>query len=439
MLCNHGPRRLSKSDVPPPPDTLSPAGRISIEAARLSAQRLAAVERTGLLDAPPTAALDRLTRLAASLIDVPATFISLVADKRDFYVSQCGLPEPLATGRELGGETFCHYAIVHDGVLAIEDTRAHPVYRDVATVESLGVAAYLGVPMVAADGQVIGSFCAIDFKPRAWTERDKAVMRELATSALREMALLESIGLHLRMADEAQLARLAAERQAQARRDILHSVSHDLRDPLNTLFLALGGVAATLTDERAAKPLEIARRQVARMRRLIDDLLDVARIDGGKMHVDSKPIEVEPLLAEIAGDFAAQAQAAGVAVAVDVPAGLPPMHADHARVVQVFGNVVSNALRFTPAGGRVTLAARSVDGMMRLQVADTGSGIDPVSLPEIFAPFWQADPSRRQGAGLGLHIVRGIVEAHGGTVRARSRLGHGTTFEIDLPLAPAPS
>lgn len=133
-------------------------------------RRLAALRATGLLDSGSTRSLDRLTRLGARLLGVPATFISLVDDTRDFYLSHCGFQEPLASRRELTGQTFCHFTIENESPLAIADTRAHPVYRDVPTVSTLGVAAYLGAPLVLLSGEVIGAFCAIDMAPHAWTE-----------------------------------------------------------------------------------------------------------------------------------------------------------------------------------------------------------------------------------------------------------------------------
>lgn len=132
--------------------------------------RLAALRATGLLDSPPLAAFDRLTRIGAQLLGTPSTFISLVDEHRDFYLSHCGFGEPLASERVLRGQTFCHFTVESESPLAIPDTRAHPVYRSVPTVESLGVAAYLGAPLVLLSGEVIGAFCTIDVVPRAWTE-----------------------------------------------------------------------------------------------------------------------------------------------------------------------------------------------------------------------------------------------------------------------------
>lgn len=151
--------------------------------------RLAALRETGLLDSEVEESFDRLTRLAVKLLKIPAAFISLVDENRDFYKSACGFGEPLASSRELSGPTFCHYAIESDGPLVIPDTRADPVYSQVPTVDSLGVSAYVGIPLVTPEGHALGSFCAIDFQPRRWTETDVEVLSELAASARREVEL----------------------------------------------------------------------------------------------------------------------------------------------------------------------------------------------------------------------------------------------------------
>ena len=159
--------------------------------------RLAIVRATHLLDSGTEEAFDRLTRLAAKLTGAPVTFISMVDEDRDFYKSCFGFPEPLASERQMTGTTFCHYALVSDGPLVIENTLDHPIYRNVPTVESLGVRAYLGVPLVTSTGHAIGSFCAIDFKPRPWTKLDIEVLQELAASTLREIELrlaLQTLG-----------------------------------------------------------------------------------------------------------------------------------------------------------------------------------------------------------------------------------------------------
>lgn len=180
--------------------------------------RLAALHDTGLLDSEAEEVFDRMTRLAASLLGVPATFLSLVDRDRDFYKSAHGFGEPLATTRQLEGRTFCHYAIGSTDPLVIDDTRADPIYRNVPTVESLGVAAYLGVPVSGPTGHVLGSFCAIDFTPRHWSERDLAVLRELAQSAEREI-MLRARAREVEVRN-ASLEALAQELQAQVEENL---------------------------------------------------------------------------------------------------------------------------------------------------------------------------------------------------------------------------
>jgi len=172
----------------------APAAVPSEEAksALLSPRRLAAVRATGLLDSA-SGGFDRLTRIGARLLGVPATFISLVEDHRDFYLSNCGFGEPLASERQLTGQTFCHFTIEQETPLVIADTREHPVYRHVPTVESLGVAAYLGAPLVLLSGEVIGAFCAIDQVPRAWTETQIQDAVDLARLVMSEIELRQSV------------------------------------------------------------------------------------------------------------------------------------------------------------------------------------------------------------------------------------------------------
>ncbi|CAA9346583.1 MAG: diguanylate cyclase/phosphodiesterase (GGDEF & EAL domains) with PAS/PAC sensor(s) [uncultured Gemmatimonadetes bacterium] len=193
-------------------------------------ERIAALQRSGLLDADTEEAFDRMTRLAVRLLRVPAAFISLVDADRDFYMSAHGFGEPLASARELRGRTFCHYAIESDLPLVINDARADPVYRTVPTVESLNVAAYVGIPLAGPEGHRLGSFCAIDHAPREWTPDEVEVLSELAASARREIELRA----RARAAEEQamRLRELASELTAQvAENRALADALQELRGP----------------------------------------------------------------------------------------------------------------------------------------------------------------------------------------------------------------
>jgi GAF domain-containing protein len=149
--------------------------------------RLAALRVTQLLDSSSEEFFDRLTRMAAELIGAPAAFLSLVDEQRDFYKNVFRFGEPLASERQIEGVTFCHYALLAEGALVIDDAREHPIYRDVPTVQTLGVIAYLGVPLTL-DEQPLGAFCVIDREPRQWTDREIEIVTALARAANAEIA-----------------------------------------------------------------------------------------------------------------------------------------------------------------------------------------------------------------------------------------------------------
>lgn len=156
------------------------------EAAR-DPMRVAAVRKTNLLDTPPEECLDRLTKLAVEKLGVHAAFVSVIDENTAFFKSCFGFGEPLRTTRTLDGETFCHHTLVSDGLLIIDDARAHPSYANVPTVRSLGVVAYLGVPLHSADGHPLGAFALIDLKPRRWSREEITTACLLARAALREI------------------------------------------------------------------------------------------------------------------------------------------------------------------------------------------------------------------------------------------------------------
>lgn len=184
---------LLEAQMGPSPSRPPTADSGSRPAALTQPRRLAAVRATGLLDSPVSGGFDRLTRIGAQLLGVDTTFISLVDEHRDFYLSHCGFGEPLASERQLTGQTFCHFTIAAETPLVIPDTNAHPVYRHVPTVKSLGVAAYLGAPLVLLSGEVIGSFCAVDQVPRAWTEAQIQNAVDVASLIVSEIELRQRV------------------------------------------------------------------------------------------------------------------------------------------------------------------------------------------------------------------------------------------------------
>lgn len=291
--------------------------------------RLAAVARVGLLDTPPEESFDRLTKLAAKLIGVPATFISIVDKDRDYYKSNFGFGEPLATTRELQGSTFCHHAITSSAPLLINDTIADPIFREVPTVQSLGVRAYAGIPLVSDDGHAIGSFCAIDRVPRVWSILDVEILTELAASAMREIKLRSAV------ADAESHAR-AAQQAVRSREEVLAVVAHDLRTPLNFIRLGAQLVAKAPDAEENEQMLERVQAAIELMSLLIEDLLDVAKIEAGQTAIHPKALSPQILVEDAIRMSELLARRQQIALNAELEAGLPLVLADYERILRVF-------------------------------------------------------------------------------------------------------
>ncbi|RKG67506.1 PAS domain S-box protein [Corallococcus sp. CA054B] len=242
--------------------------------------------------------------------------------------------------------------------------------------------------------------------------------------------------------ENARLYRTAKQAVA-ARDETLGIVSHDLRAPLNTISLlsrsAERSLLRTHEEAHAAEALRKVRLVVGNMEGLIDDLLEVARVESGRTLLDVEPLDVPRLLHQVQSLNELLAADKALRLDVETGPGLPPVRADRARLARVFQNLVGNAIRFTPPGGRILLKAERRGDQVCFRVEDSGPGIDAQSLPHVFDRFWQAIHTRRAGAGLGLAIVKGLVEAHGGRVWVESQPGHGAAFLFTLPGIPAAS
>jgi heavy metal sensor kinase len=234
------------------------------------------------------------------------------------------------------------------------------------------------------------------------------------------------------------LARL--EQSFASLRRFTADASHELKTPLTVLR---GGIERSLTNpgtpDDVMETLEETLIEVNRMAEMVDALLTLARADEGRASLHLEPMDLRPILGEVAETAGMLGEQAEVEVAVNVSDELFAVRGDGTRLRQLFLNLITNAIKYTPAGGLVTLEARRQDTHLRISVHDTGIGIAPGDLPHIFDRFWRADPARsrtgaRPGSGLGLAISRWIAEAHGGRIEVQSRPGRGTMFAVTLPV-----
>jgi len=230
--------------------------------------------------------------------------------------------------------------------------------------------------------------------------------------------------------DEAErAARLHAEEATRAREEILSMVSHDLRNPLSTIIMGAQALLQSESPERTRSTLERIHRQSERMARLIEDLVDFAAIQAGKITLDRKHHAPDAIIRTAGEPFAPLASEREVRFDIHVAPDQPALSCDAERAVQVLSNLLANALKVTPKGGAITLGLEPGGVFF---VRDTGPGIDPEELPRLFERYWRSKQSTYKGTGLGLSIAHGIVDAHGGKIWATSTLGAGSTFRFTL-------
>ena len=327
-------------------------------------------------------------------------------------------------GRGLAGKVAASGAPVYVEDVSREEV-IHPRLRET-------IASMLAVP-IRSDGRLIGVLHVGTRERRAFTAADQRLLDIVAARVAGVLARTRVYHAERRAREEAEAAR-------RSRDDVLGIVSHDLRNPVSTIAMAaalLDDPEIQLTPEQRSKQLDIIRRSAHRMNRLIQDLLDVARIEGGRLAVTLRCERSLPVASETYEAFRQIAARKEIALDCQVAENLPDTLIDRDRIVQVLSNLLNNAVKFTPAGGRITLrAARTEHGRCRFDVIDTGTGIDAEHLPHVFNRFWQAKRTAHMGTGLGLAIAKGIIDAHRGRIWVESRPGEGSIFSFELPPCP---
>lgn len=286
--------------------------------------------------------------------------------------------------------------------------------------------------VLAAPGNMVTVQYRYRHKSGAWTWMEAVATNHLHDPAVRGVVAV-SRDITARKAAEEEL-----RREAERKSTFLAELSHELRTPLAAVRTSIQILARTSAlDENAQRALASLERQSAHLTRLTDDLLDSRRMEDGKIRFDPSVIDLAAILRETLDDLGSSL--AAHRVVIDVPEAPVLVKGDRVRLAQVASNLLENARRFTPDRGTISVVLKSVDGEARLDVADDGEGIDASDVETVFLPFVQSQHTLRQssaGLGLGLALVRGIVELHGGTVRVESAgRGLGSRFAIRIPLS----
>jgi signal transduction histidine kinase len=219
---------------------------------------------------------------------------------------------------------------------------------------------------------------------------------------------------------------------------MLAIVAHDLRSPLNSIYMAttlLERKLAYAVGRAGIRPLEAIKRASDRAKRLIEDLLMVTRMEAGQLTVERRRLSCDRLVREVVEAHVLMAASSQIDLRIELDPDLPDVFADRDRLLQVLENLLGNALKFTPQGGQIVVCAQAAEREVRFCVRNTGAGLRADELPHVFDRFWQANRRERRGAGLGLTICKGIIEAHGGRIWVDSDEHGLTTFHFTIPRA----
>jgi len=392
------------------------------------AQRLAALRDYCILDTPPDERFDRLTALAADLFDVPIALVSLVDAERQWFKSRYGL-DASETPR---GQAFCAHTILGSEPFIVADAAEHSFFRANPLVcGSPDIRFYAGAPLIDDSGYRLGSLCVIDRRPRQFSPQDAARLRMLAA------IVVDELSLHKAHARSEQIAEAHAAANAMKDR-FLRSMNHEFRTPLNAI-LGFSQILAMNASKRLG-PEEL--KYVATMKdagetllRLSDGMMTMAQIESEAMPVAGEPVGVQMLVDEVFALHRASARLNRIDFSRQPGEAPAVIRADHAHLQRILGNFLSNAFKYTPTGGRVTLGWTTDGGEVTLHVEDTGCGIPASRQREAFQSFNRLghEGSAIAGLGLGLTIASRLTQRMQGTIGFESREGIGSRFWIRFP------
>ena len=380
-----------------------------------------------VLDTQQEKSFDELVRFAAELYRVPVAQINLIDIDRQWTKADVG-GLALQCARD---DSFCAHTILEpERVLAVADAYADPRFASNPSVlDDPNIRFYAGAPLVTPCGNAIGALCLVDYVPRRLTPDEQGHLLVLAHQVVTQLELRRRlIDERTRVEELRELDRL--------RNAFVNMVVHDLRNPLAAIHgysdLLQTGRMGELSHAQAMA-VDAIGTGADQLRELVDELLGTAELLSGDVKIDPAQIDLVSLLRD--GVARAETYAGGkVTFRIEAPQ-LAVVAADKRRLGQVLDNLLSNAVKYTPTGG--TVSARVLVGdQVTVEVVDTGIGIPGEELSSLFSPFFRASTAMKSGStgtGLGLCVVKAIVDAHGGVVRVRSAVDRGTTVTVELP------
>jgi signal transduction histidine kinase len=394
------------------------------------AARLADLRSFGILDTPYDPRFDRLARLAARVFGTSGAVITLLDAERLWFKAHVGVDV-----RELPREHgFCAWAVLSDELCVAEDLRADARFADNPLVTAAdGLRFYAGAPLISRDGHCIGTLAIFDPAVRRFDEAQRGHLKEFAA------LVLDALELH-RSLSETEAAREEAMLASRSKGEFLAFMSHELRTPLNAVIgfaeMLQSEAYGPLGDDHYKDYAGLIRQAGQHLLEVINSILDLSRIEAGKMTLTLDKLKAVNEADAVISLLLTQARQKELSLVMDASLhGLPALHADRSAFRQVLLNLISNAIKFTPAEGRIVVTGAVERDVVRISISDDGQGIAPADLVRLGEAFYQAGPKnqRRQGTGLGLAISHRLMALHGGKLKIESELGRGTTATMIFP------
>ncbi|MGI8951693.1 MAG: GAF domain-containing sensor histidine kinase [Chitinophagaceae bacterium] len=380
-------------------------------------KRIKAVKKYNILDTPPDGSFDRITKLAAKLLNVPIAIVSIVDTDRIWFKSRYGL-EAQQIERYPG---LCASAILSDEMYLVEDA-----IKDVRTLANplvageFGLRFYAAVPLKVKDGYNLGTLCVIDKKARELTISEKEILQYLADILIDQLEL-----------------RLAARTANYHQNQLLNIAAHDLKNPLSTILLLAEIIKEEKTDPEAIEEMcEQIKKSVMKMTRLINDMLESARKEASRIQLHTSKLDFASLIERIVTTNRILATNKNQQLYLHIQ-NHPLVCADENKLTEIADNLINNAIKYSPQHKNITVIVKEKNNKAILEVQDEGPGLTEVDKENMFQHFTRlsAKPTNGESStGLGLSIVKLLVEAHNGTVYAESEgENKGSKFIVELP------
>ncbi len=384
--------------------------------------RLKALYQYDILDTEAEKVFDDLTQLASEICDTPIALISLIDPDRQWFKSRVGL-DAQETERDIA---FCAHAIHQKEIFEVSDTHNDVRFKNNPLVTaSPNIRFYAGAPLQTPDGYAIGTLCAISDQPKTLNEHQKKALEILGREVISQLEL--------------RLKIRELNRVSQHKTDFLSNLSHELRTPLNAII----SLSQLMLHDQQNVVAECHRTYLKhvdfsgkRLLDLVNSVLDLNKIESGMLELNPSNVNIKALFDSIQGMFSTIAEKKQLDIQWNISCDdIQYIFVDEARLSQIVLNIVSNAIKFSDAGHKISVNVVKQSGIFTLAVQDFGKGISEKDVALLFRKFQQVGTSSGQeGSGLGLMITKSLVELMGGKIKLNSVLGEGTLIKIDIPI-----